>query len=237
MHLNTVPTMAEMTRAPYVNVTFEQENSTLSSFTKGELESHAIILLIHSRKVSVISFSTILSMAVLLILLGICVNGVICLIMFRGSRYKRNTSNFFILHLSVTELIFRLLVFPLVIYFLVPATIVENIHCKALTFVSTVFTSATFISLVAIARDRHENIVHAMKAWTKKCKRTGYCYLVLPVWLYASVISIPLVFSVRSLYTSASLQKPRVLIARIALRKRFVIFLKMQWVACPQQCT
>ena len=160
MHLNTVPTMAEMTRAPYVNVTFEQENSTLSSFTKGELESRAIILLIHSRKVSVISFSTILSMAVLLILLGICVNGVICLIMFRGSRYKRNTSNFFILHLSVTELIFRLLVFPLVIYFLVPAIIVENIHCKALTFVSTVFTSATFISLVAIARDRHENIVH-----------------------------------------------------------------------------
>ena len=124
MHLNTVPTMAEMTRAPYVNVTFEQENSTLSSFTKGELESGAIILLIHSRKVSVISFSTILSMAVLLILLGICVNGVICLIMFRGSRYKRSTSNFFILHLSVTELIFRLLVFPLVIYFLVPATIV-----------------------------------------------------------------------------------------------------------------
>ena len=144
MHLNTVPTMVETTREPYVNVTSEQENSTLSSFTKGELESGAIILLIHSRKVSVISFSTILSMAVLLILLGICVNGVICLIMFRGSRYKRNTSNFFILHLSVTELIFRLLVFPLVIYFLVPATIVENIHCKALTFVSTVFTSATF---------------------------------------------------------------------------------------------
>lgn len=202
MHLNTVPTMVETTREPYVNVTSEQENSTLSSFTKGELESGAIILLIHSRKVSVISFSTILSMAVLLILLGICVNGVICLIMFRGSRYQRNTSNFFILHLSVTELIFRLLVFPLVIYFLVPATIVENIHCKALTFVSTVFTSATFISLVAIARDRHENIVHVMKAWTKKCKRTGYCYLVLPVWLYASVISIPLVFSVRSLYIS-----------------------------------
>lgn len=194
VQMYTDSTMVKTTTEPFLNVT-DKENSNFSLFS----ESGKIILLIHSRKESVISFSAILSLAVLLIVLGICVNGVICFIMLRGKRYKRNISNFFILHLSVTELIYRLFVFPLVIYFLVPATIVDNIQCKALTFVSTVFISATFVNLVAIAKDRHENIVHPMKAWTRKYKRKIYCQLVLSVWMYATVISIPIVLSVKSL--------------------------------------
>ena len=183
-------TMAEETLGPFL--TSERENSSLTTSEK----VGKIIILIRSQKESISSFSTILSIAVLLIMLGIIVNGVICFVMLRGKRYKKNTSNFFILHLSVAELVFRLLVFPLVIYFLVPTTNIESVQCKTLTFVSTAFISATFVSLVAIAADRFCNIVYPMEALKRK---TTPFYLVLLVWLYATVISIPSMMSVKSL--------------------------------------
>ena len=123
-------------------------------------------------------------------------NGAICFVMLRGKRYKRNTSNFFILHLSIMELVSRLLIFPIVVYSLVTTSVTENVQCKFLTFVSTTFASATFISLAAIAFDRYQNILHPMQALKSKKKNV---HLVFLVWLYANIASLSSVVSVKSI--------------------------------------
>ena len=92
----------------------------------------------------------ILTVNVVVIILGIIVNVAICLVMLRKKRYRRNSSNFFILHLSVTELVYRLLVFPILIWLAVPSSAITTPLCNVLTVFSHIFGSVVFPSLVAI---------------------------------------------------------------------------------------
>ena len=153
-------------------------------------------LLIRSYEEARIVFAAILSINLLLILSGIIVNAAICYVMLRGKRYKRNSSNFFITHLSVVELVFRILVFPLIIYFAVPGTGIKTFQCKAITFFAKSSASAIFVSLVAIAADRHQHILHPLKML--KSKRKPFLILCF-VWLYAVIVSCPSVVSVDSI--------------------------------------
>ena len=179
-------------RLYFMNETTDQDNRTFRSPDK----EGAIVLLLRSRKEAPPSFSTVLSIAVVLVVLGVILNGAICFVMLRGKRYKKNTSNFFILHLSATELFIRLLIGPMVVYSLVTTSKIESTQCKFLSLFSNTFASATFISLAAIAIDRYQNIVHPMK--TLKSRRKTF-HLVFLVWLYAIIVSIPSVVSVRSI--------------------------------------
>ena len=158
--------------------------------------SGSTFLLIRSYQEARNVFAIVLTINLLVIVSGIIVNAAICYVMVRGKRYKRNNSNFFITHLSVVELVYRLLVFPLIIYFAVPATEIQSFQCKVITFFSKTFTSAIFVSLVAIAADRYQNIVRPLK--TLKAERKPVL-LVLVVWSYAAIVSGPSVFSVDSI--------------------------------------
>ena len=82
------------------------------SFGGGSFGGGSTLLLIRSYEEARHVFAIILSVNSLILVLGIIVNAAICYVMLRGRRYKRNSSNFFITHLSVVELIYRLLVFP-----------------------------------------------------------------------------------------------------------------------------
>ena len=64
-----------------------------------------------------------------------------------------------------------------------------------MSFFSETCASAIFVSLVAIATDRYQNIVHPLK--TLKSKRKS-ALLVCLVWLYAVIVSCPSVISVES---------------------------------------
>ena len=152
-------------------------------------------LLIRSYEEARNIFAIIISVNLLVIVSGIIVNAGICYVMLRGKRYKRNTSNFFIAHLSVVELVFRLLVFPLIIFFAVPASGIETSQCKLISFLSMTSASAIFVSLVAIATDRYQSIVHPLKKL--KSERKPVLLLCL-VWLYAAIVSCPPVISVDS---------------------------------------
>ena len=175
-----------------MNETTDQDNQTFGFHNK----EGAIVLLIRSREEAPLSFSTVLSIAMLLLVLGVILNGAICFVMLRGKRYKKNTSNFFILHLSVTELVIRLLIGPIVVYSLVATSKIESVQCKFLSLLLNTFVSATFISLAAIATDRYQNIVYPMNALKSRRKPV---HLVFLVWLYATIVSIPDVVSVRSI--------------------------------------
>lgn len=142
------------------------------------------------------SFGVVLAMGILLILLGIAVNATICFVMLQKKRYKKNNSNFFILHLSVTELVIRLLIFPLVVYSLTVLSAMSTLQCKLLTSLTTILGSSIFVTLVAIAFDRYQNIADPMM--TFKARRRPV-QAVLLVWLYSIVMSIPSTISVRSI--------------------------------------
>lgn len=162
-----------------------------SSDTRG-----STLLLIRSYEEARITFAVILSINLLVILSGIIVNAGICYVMLRGKRYKRNSSNFFITHLSVVELVYRLLVFPLLIYFAVPASGINMYQCKAISFFTKTSASAIFVSLAVIAIDRHQKIVYPLKSLKSKRKPI---LLVCLCWLYATIVSCPSVVSMDSI--------------------------------------
>ena len=179
-------------RSPRPSDEFNGENHTLIEVTN----SKAFVLLARSHKEAPVSFGTILAIAISLILSGVLVNSAICFVMFRGKRYRRNNSNFFIFHLSVTELAVRLLIFPIVVYSLIVTSEMQSVQCKFLTFFTSTFRSVTFVNLAAIAFDRHQNIAHPIQALKSKRKPVQLVFL---VWLYASMVSVPAVFSVKSI--------------------------------------
>lgn len=131
-----------------------------------------------------------------LIILGIILNVRIYMTMVRRKRYKRNASNFFILHLCSTELVYRLLVFPLTIYFVIPRSATKQILCKLVFFFSGTWRSTIFGSLAAIAIVRYQHVVHHFESLkSSKGSRTP---LVLMVWLYAALTSFPLAIGVKN---------------------------------------
>jgi len=154
------------------------------------------LLLIRSYEEARVAFAVILSIYLLVILSGIIVNAAICYVMLRGKRFKRNSSNFFITHLSVVELVYRLLVFPLIVYFAVPASGINMYQCKAISFITKTSASAILVSLVVIAIDRHQNIVHPLKSFKSKRNPSS---LVCLCWLYATIVWCPSVISTESI--------------------------------------
>ena len=192
IHLGYVPrtslTMVE--EAPF----FEANDINSSSHT--ESNSGSTPLLFRSYEEAKIMFGIIVLVNLSVIVLGIIVNAVICYVMVREKRYKRNGSNFFIMHLSVMELVYRFIIFPVIITFAVPTLGIKSVQCKVITFFSKTCTSAIFVSLVAIATDRYQNIVHPLKTLKSKSKPVLPVFL---VWLYASIVSCPSVISVESI--------------------------------------
>ena len=167
-------------------------NATRHEFSGGG----SALLFIRSYEEARHVFAISLSVNLLIIVLGIIFNTTICYVMLRGKRYKRNSSNFFITHLSVVELVYRILVFPLIIYFAVPASGINTFQCKVTTFLSKTSASAIFVSLVAIATDRYQSIIHPLKALKSKKKPRLFLWL---VWLYAAIVSSPSIISVKGI--------------------------------------
>ena len=103
---------------------------------------------------------------------------------------------FFIMHLAVVELLYRFLAFPFIIAFAVPRSRIESIQCKAIVLFSKTCSSAIFCSLVGIAIDRYQNIVHPLQKLKSRRKPVLLVSLLL---LCATVLSCPFVASVESI--------------------------------------
>lgn len=179
------------------NVNHNSSNtSQLDHLILFKSDALTVLTRLSSLKEAPVSFGVVLAIGTLLILLGIAVNLTICFVMLRRKRYKKNNSNFFILHLSVTELVIRFLIFPLVVYSLTVLSGMSTLQCKLLTSLTTILGSSIFVTLVAIAFDRYQNIADPMMTFKSRRKPVQP---VLLVWLYSIVISIPSTISVRSI--------------------------------------
>lgn len=135
-----------------------------------------------------------------LIVLGIFINATVCAVMLLNKCVLKNLSNFFVFHLSVADLIFRLLTVGPVIYLsTVYNTDKSGIPCKLLHFFSSACGAAFFVSLVVISVDVYRDAASPLKGVMSP--RTPFL-VVLGVWFYAAVCSGPLMYSAQSvLYT------------------------------------
>lgn len=136
----------------------------------------------------------------ILIFLGIVINATVCGAMLRNKCVLKNLSNFFVFHLSVADLIFRVLtVGPLIYLSSVFTTAQSAIPCKLLHFFSAACGAAFFVTLVVISVDVYRDAASPIKGLMSR--RTPFL-VVFGVWLYAAVCSGPLMYSAQSvLYT------------------------------------
>ena len=86
-------------------------NSTESS----TFHKSSIFLLIRSYEDARNVLTFILTISAVVIILGIIVSSVISYLMLRKKRYNRNGSNFVIMHLCMVELLYRFLVFLIIV--------------------------------------------------------------------------------------------------------------------------
>lgn len=135
-----------------------------------------------------------------LIFLGVVINATVCGIMIRNKCVLKNLSNFFVFHLSVVDLIFRLTTVGPLIYLSTVYTREEaGIPCKLFHFFSAICGAAFFVTLVVISVDVYRDAASPLKGIMSR--RTPFLVL-LGVWLYAGICSGPVMYSAESiLYT------------------------------------
>ncbi|XP_022789384.1 neuromedin-U receptor 2-like [Stylophora pistillata] len=128
-----------------------------------------------------------------LVVLGVIANVKVCSVLVRGRRFKKHLSNFMLFHLSITDLIYRLIVIPGYLaakYF--PVKTRSELSCKvAYTCLRAVYT-AVFTSLVVIAFDRYQSITKPFKRLRRKPKLFLWIFV---VWGYSTVCALPQFFN------------------------------------------
>ena len=128
-----------------------------------------------------------------LVILGAIANVTVCNVLVRGGRFKKHLSNFMLFHLSLTDMVYRLVVVPgHIAAKYSPAESKSVILCKfAETCLDTVYT-AVFTSLVVIAFDRHQSITKPFQRLRSKPK---FLRWILVVWGYSIVCALPQMFN------------------------------------------
>lgn len=128
--------------------------------------------------------NTLSKMSYAFLALGTTENILVCLVLFRASSHSTSKlSSFFILHLAITDLVFRAFNF----FRKVSGKRVElnKTQCK-MTIVS-VYTCAavTFALLAGIAIDRYVHIMFPIRSLSVKIRK---CLIMLSIWIYSLAI-------------------------------------------------
>ncbi|XP_022805742.1 neuropeptide FF receptor 2-like [Stylophora pistillata] len=121
--------------------------------------------------------------------LGLASNLFVCFIMTRCSLARKSISNFYILQLSVTEVVYRTVLAALKIYTVNGKRhLISDTECKILILWPEAMCAAIFILLAGIAMDRKKHIINPLKAMAMdKHRKTRIVF----IWLFALTISIP----------------------------------------------
>jgi len=127
------------------------------------------------------------------LLSGPVLNIIVVFVMVRSGKIRQNISSFLIFHLSITHLCY----FTSTFFNMGGRGYgIDSSTCKATVFIDLACAAAIFSSLVAIAWDRHRNILRPFKSLAPKHLKT-FLMLVAAIWIYAFLTSLPYIFSVR----------------------------------------
>lgn len=131
-------------------------------------------------------FTTLFGLSCAFVALGAVENIVVCCVLATGriGRSPTKLSNFFILHLAITDLVFR------AVNFLRRTADRENldasaVHCQLAIFSQFTCAAVAFVLLTGIAIDRYIHILFPLRSLTMKTRK----YLVIiSIWFYALMI-------------------------------------------------
>ena len=102
-----------------------------------------------------------------LVALGIVLNVAVSVLMLRNRVVGKNMSNYFIFHLSVVDVVFRVLVTVPLVYMTVGSSVRNvSVACKGYVFVTATCGCATFVSLFAIAVDVYKESNNTLRGKT-----------------------------------------------------------------------
>ena len=168
-------------------------NQTLSNWTKASDDNSSLI-----RTYSTNFISLSMTMNYVVFLSGAVLNIMVVFVMVRRSgKIRQNISSFLIFHLSVTHLCY----FSVTLFYLGGAFYglysMNSSSCKATALIDLACAAAIFSSLVAIAWDRHRNVLRPFKSLAPRHLKT-YLMLVAAIWTYAFITSVPFIYSVRT---------------------------------------
>ena len=127
--------------------------------------------------------------------LGVLANLLVCIVVLkcRMTRQTTKLSTFFILHLSIADLVFRAV--GSYAQFIKKQTRVTPLHCKAIVFAKYSCAAATFTLLSAIAVDRYIHILFPLRSLQMKQRRLLSIAL---IWLYAVSVGVGFIVSATS---------------------------------------
>ncbi|XP_001635402.2 pyroglutamylated RF-amide peptide receptor isoform X1 [Nematostella vectensis] len=128
----------------------------------------------------------------MLLLLGIFINSLICYVMIRRQKIHRSTANFYLFHLSTTELLLWIVVLPVAMVIQM-SDADSRVPCKILVFVIFTCEAVMFGLLTAIAIDKYTNIISPLKGLVLEERKF---MSVAILWVFALVISAPFLYSV-----------------------------------------
>lgn len=128
--------------------------------------------------------------------LGVIANCTVCGVLLRQKRLIKNFSNFHLFNLTLTDIIFRVVLTPLQII-IENTTVVHgnNAVCKLGAFFTYTTLAVTFTLLLGMAFDRYVHIVHPIKARNVTWKHSRNVMVIS--WLYAAFCSSPILYSMK----------------------------------------
>lgn len=124
--------------------------------------------------------------------LGLASNLFVCFIMTRRNLTGKSISNFYIFHLSLAEVIYRLVLAVMEIFkSMTDYSSLSDDQCRAMTFFPHATCSAVFVFLAGIAMDRKTHIINPLKnLGLAKYRKTRIAL----IWLFSVAISVPIIF-------------------------------------------
>ena len=124
--------------------------------------------------------------------LGLASNLFVLFIMSRRKLIGKNISNFYIFHLAVTEVLYRIALTVLKIFnSTVESHLISKADCKAMTFWPKVTCAAVFVLLAGIAVDRKNHIINPLKNLGLVKHRSTRIVL---IWVFSVAVAFPLIF-------------------------------------------
>ncbi|KAJ7378100.1 hypothetical protein OS493_024764 [Desmophyllum pertusum] len=117
--------------------------------------------------------------------------------MTKKKDHRKTLSKFFIFHLALADIVFRILGIHELIAKRVSHGVLSLSHCKIIVLFQYTCEAVLFVLLAGIALDRSINIIRPLQSF-KNSRYSGYCHRkrnVALIWIYALSISAAFIYS------------------------------------------
>lgn len=135
-------------------------------------------------------------------------NSVVCFVMIKTKGHQQTLSKFFIFHLAIADILFRILEMYELITERATRGRLFPIHCKIVVFCQYVFAAVLFCLLAGIAVDRSKIIIYPLQSLKRRNNHRGKRAITF-IWLYALSISTTFLYSATEITLTRKFDVPR----------------------------